>query len=153
MRALIITSWLLLAAPVCTFASGTVDTNELTLFTTRSQGQVDEWRISESRLRTTPEWNPDESIPLPPDKAWQVARGWSLAHGYSEPHLAGIMIQPFNTPGTSQDIRRYYYNINCTSPEKRTMGRVVVLMDGTVLEPHHLAEAPADTFAPHPLQY
>jgi hypothetical protein len=140
MRTLIITSWLVLVAPVLSYAAG--DTNEFTLFTSRADGQKFEWRISESRLSATPAWSPDsQSIPLAPDKAWQIARDWSQAHGYSKPHLAMIWLQPFNTPKTSEDAHgRFYYRIDCSSPEHSVHSSVVVLMDGTVLESHRVTE-------------
>jgi hypothetical protein len=143
MRTLIITSWLLLVASICSFAA---DTNQITLFTLHASGQVEEWRISESRVLATPEWIPGESIPLSPDKAWEIARDWSLAHGYSKPHLLGMLIQPVSTPITSVIIPspcRFYYDITCSSPEHSRFAQVVVLMDGTVLEPHQVTDASA----------
>jgi len=93
MRMLIITSWFALVAPVLSFAAG--DTNEITLFTNRAEGQKFAWRISESRFLATPAWSPDsQSIPLSPEKAWQIARGWSQAHGYRKPHLVMVWLQP-----------------------------------------------------------
>ena len=141
MRILIITSWLALVAPVLSYAAG--DTNEFTLFTSRADGQKFEWRISESRLLATPAWSPDsQSVPLSPDKAWQIARDWSQAHGYSKPHLLMVMLQPFSAPKTSEGAHgRFYYHIECSSPEHSVFARVVVLMDGTVIEPHQVTEA------------
>jgi len=141
MRILIITSWLALVAPVLSYAAG--DTNEFTLFTYRVDGQKFEWRISQSRLIATPAWSPDsQSVPLTPDKAWQIARDWSQAHGYSKPHLVMIWIQPFSTPKMSNDAHgRFYYRVACSSPEHSESSCVVILMDGTVLESHQVTEA------------
>jgi hypothetical protein len=140
MRTLIITSWLALIAPALAYAAG--DTNEFTLFTSRAEGQKFEWRISESRLLATPTWDPDsQSIPLSPDKAWHIARDWSQEHGYSKPRLMMLFLQPFNSPKASEAAKgRFYYRIDCRSPEHSVHLSVVVLMDGTVLESHQIAE-------------
>src|ERR1035437_6489314 len=115
MRIHIITSWLALVAPVLSYAAG--DTNEFTLFTWQTEGQISEWRISESRLLATPAWNPDsQSVPLSPDKAWQIARDWSQIHGYKQPHLVKIVLQQIGTPKMSKaDEGRYCYSIDCNN--------------------------------------
>ena len=136
MRTLIITSWLVLVAPVLSHAAG--DTNEFTLFTSRVDGQKSEWKISESRILATPEWKPGaESIPLSPDKAWQIARGWCLKHGFGESDLASLWIQPIPRTGVDS---RFYYSIRCHNSAHRNFIEVVVLLDGTVLEPRQVSD-------------
>ena len=141
MRTLIIMSWLVLVSPVLSYASG--DTNEFTLFTSRVEGQKYEWRISDSRAIATPTWNPDsQTIPLSPDRAWQIARDWAQAHGYSKPRLMMVGIQEVHPPEASEASRgRFYYKVDCKSPKHSVHLSVVVLMDSTVLESRQVAEA------------
>ena len=126
MRTFIINSWLLLVAPLLGYAAG--DTNEFQLSTYRANGEKSDWWISTSRVLATPEWKPGtNSIPLSPDKAFQIAREWCLKKGVVEPELTSLMIQPF----TRTDVgSRFYYNIYC----------VVVLLDGNVLEPRSVPD-------------
>lgn len=136
MRILIITSWLVLVAPVLSYAAG--DTNEFTLFTSRADGQKSEWKISESRVLATPEWKPGaKSISLSPDKAWQIAREWCLKHDFGESDLASLWIQPFPRTGVGS---RFYYSIRCHNPAHSHFMEVVVLLDGSVLEPHQVSD-------------
>jgi hypothetical protein len=133
MRTLIITSFLLLVAPACSFAT---DTNQFTLLSSLTI----EWSISESRVLATPKWIPGESIPLPPDKAWRIARDWFQAHGFSKPRLVTMSIQGISSLKTGDIPDRFYYLIWYSSPKPSMDSKVVILMDGTVLEPHQIAK-------------
>jgi hypothetical protein len=133
MRTLIFTSWLLLVAPVRGF---TADTNQFTLLSSQTM----QWSIAASRVLATPKWIPGESIPLPPDKAWRIARAWFQAHGFSQPHLVTMSMQQVSSLKTGDVPDRFYYLIWCDSPKPSLDARVVILMDGTVLEPHQVTK-------------
>jgi len=138
MRTFIITSWLFLVAPLLGYAAG--GTNEFKLFTYRANGEKSEWRISTSRVLATPEWKPGtNSIPLSPDRALQIAREWCLKKGFVEPELTSLWIQPFPRTDVGS---RFYYNINihCRNPARSNSMSVVVLLDGTVLEPRSVPD-------------
>ena len=137
MRTLIIASWLYLAAPICSFAG---DTNEFTLFTFQSGGKTNASRISESRVRATPEWIPGKSIPLSPDKAWLIAQKWSLQHGFADPDLIDMRIRPIWSFSLKRGVpvkdasHRFYYCINFDSPRGTSAIPVIILFDGSVVE-------------------
>jgi hypothetical protein len=136
MRTRIITIWLLLLVPTCLFAAG--DTNEFIIFSQQatSHGPTNTWRISEARALSTPEWIPGKSIPLSPDKAWEIARDWALTHDCLDPFLVSIEIRPLITTRKLESIRnKFYYRLTYGSQKKTPYAKVVILMDGTVLEP------------------
>jgi RNA polymerase sigma factor (sigma-70 family) len=114
------------------------ENRELTVVTQRTfMGPTNVWRVSESRVLATPEWIPDKTIPLSPDKAFEIARDWSLSHGYHNSQLDTIRIQRFGALKNDEVINsRFYYQVVCRSPEKTSAVTVIVLMDGTVIEPN-----------------
>jgi hypothetical protein len=99
-------------------------------------GTTNVWRVSESRVQATPDWIPGKPIPLSPEKAFEIARAWSLSHDYLDPELEAIRIQRFGALKMDEAIHsKFYYQVVCHSSEKATAMTVVILMDGTVLEP------------------
>lgn len=135
MRTLIIIS-LLLVLPVCTVMAQNTN-RELTVLTQRNyMGPTNIWRVSESRVLATPDWIPGKTIPLLPDKAFEIARDWSLSHGYHDPQLDTIRIQRFGSLKNDEAIHsKFYYHVVCSSPDKTPAATVIILMDGTVIEP------------------
>ena len=91
-------------------------------------------------MLATPEWNVDsEKIPLPPDKAWQIAKGWFKTNGCPAPELVSIEIRPFIREQEVGHIdkrlaKRFYYQIVCVPAFLDSMD-VYVLMDGSIIEP------------------
>jgi hypothetical protein len=114
----------------------------------QTAGQFYEWRVSETRLLATPEWSIDATaIPIAPGKAWQIAKNWFEKRGEPRPDFVKIEICPVvpETEATRLDDRlrkRFYYRVECSSlrriedaPKKLDYTSVIVLMDGTVVEP------------------
>ena len=134
MRTLIITS-LLLVLPACIVTAENTN-RELTVMTQHSfMGPTNVWRVSESRVLATPDWIPGKTIPLSPDKAFEIARDWSLSHGYRDPQLDTIRLQRFVALKGDEAIHsKFYYHVVCSSPEKTPAATVIILMDGTVIE-------------------
>jgi len=85
------------------------------------------------------------NIPLSPDKAWQVAKNWFLKHDYGQPEFARMEIRPFalsDSPHKSWR-RRFFYRIECIPMQFDSM-LVIVLLDGTVLEPKRIPWQPGE---------
>jgi len=125
----------LISAPAAT------ETNaEYLIFTHQSRHQAFEWHFYFSRMLATPEWNAEiDKIPLAPDKAWQIAKGWFKTYGCDHPELVSIEIRPFIRESEAGHIdkrlaKRFYYRIHCVPASLDTM-YVYILMDGTVVEP------------------
>ena len=107
------------------------------------QGEYD-WWITDGKLLATPEWKVDSAeVPVTPAKAWGITKGWFKKTGLPVPQLVRIEIHPVVPANEETRLneglrRRFYYVIVCGSTP-RAQGRldstkVVVLMDGTVLE-------------------
>jgi hypothetical protein len=151
MRALVIIVLVGLFVPESAQAAGS--TNELSLFKHQGRRQAYEWRISEARIAATPKWNIDRHrIPIAPEKAWQIAKAWFKKQGRSRPDLVRLEIVPFvrDIDLSAEQKRllkslldRYYYRIECVPAVFDSMV-VVVLMDGSMLEPLPIATLPAE---------
>jgi hypothetical protein len=139
-------AFLLIVAAVAALGA---DTNEITLFKHQARWHIYEWRISEDRILATPEWRFEKKIPIPPDKAVKIAKRWLEKRGGLD-SLMEIYIRPFVIKTAYSDAirpleRRFYYVIHC-----RPGGvffdsmKVVVLMDGSVLEPKEIREIGAE---------
>ena len=130
-------TWMLV--PIWTHGAG--DTNELTVFTYQTRGPVYEWRVTQAKLLATPAWDiSTQKVPLAPERAWDIAKRWLEAHGMGGSTLVQIAIAPVFRKGESDryDKRleeRYHYRI-AVVPAPLDRMAVVVLMDGTVVEPH-----------------
>lgn len=134
-------------------ALGADRTNELTLFKHQGRRQAYEWRISEARVAATPKWNMDRAkVPVAPEKAWRIAKDWFKKQGELEADFVRMEIRPFviNSTLSSESrhrlgdlLDRYYYRIECIPAAFDSM-LVVVLMDGTVLEPVRIAHLPLE---------
>jgi hypothetical protein len=151
MRALALVVLVGLVVPELAQAEG--NTNELSLFKHQGRRQAYEWRISEGRIAATPKWDIDRhKIPVAPEKAWQIAKAWFKKQGRSRPDLVRLEIVPFvrdidlgaERKRVLKDLLdRYYYRIECVPAVFDSMV-VVVLMDGSVLEPLPIASLPAE---------
>ncbi len=140
MHEIITISLLLLFAQFSAFAAG--DTNEFTLFKHQARRAAYEWRISEARILATPEWKTGrKKIPVSPDRAWQIAQDWFRKKGRGGAgDFVRMEIRSFDQSGTSKNLRgRCFYRIEC-SPMQFDYMLVVVLMDGTVLEPRRIPD-------------
>jgi len=140
MRTLTTFTLLLVLSQVSAFADGS--TNEFTLFKHQARRAAYEWRISEARILATPEWRiGSKKIPVSPDKAWQIAQGWFRKQSRGGPgDFVRMEIHSFDPSGTSKDLRRRcFYRIECRPMQFDSM-LVVVLMDGTVLEPKRMPD-------------
>jgi hypothetical protein len=142
MRALVIIVFVGLVVPEMAQAAG--NTNELSLFKHQGRRQAYEWRISEARIAATPKWDIDRRrIPIAPEKAWRIATAWFKKQGRARPDLVRLEIVPFvrdidlsaERKRLLKDLlERYYYRIECVPAVFDSMV-VIVLMDGSVLEP------------------
>jgi hypothetical protein len=144
MRASIATLWLMLLTATSCFAGG--DTNEVTLFKHQARRQAYEWRISKARILATPEWRiGSKKVPVSPDKAWQIAQDWFRKQGRGGAgDFVRMEIRSFDISGTSKDLRgKCFYRIEC-SPLQFDYMVVVVLMDGTVLQPERIPDLPPE---------
>jgi hypothetical protein len=121
------------------------DTNEFTLFKHQARRAAYEWRISEARAAATPEWRiGTTNIPVSPDKAWQIALDSFAKRGEGGGDLLRMQILPFNLSGESKTLRKkFYYRIEYVPGAFDSMF-VVVLMDGTVLEPQRIPNLPPE---------
>lgn len=134
------------AASVLIFATSALgaDTNEFVLLKHRARRDAYEWRISEARILKTPEWRADaRKIPIPPDKAVRIAKAWFEKRGRDLDELVGIEIRPFAVEISNESQkglqRRFYYVITCLpSGLAFNSMKVVVLMDGSVVEPREI---------------
>jgi len=136
---------LLLAATQLS-ASATRDTNEFTLFKHQGRRAAYEWRISEARILATPEWKiGSEKIPLSPDRAWQIAQDWfRKKDGAGAGSFVRMEIRSFDIGGESKKLRgKCYYRVECIRAQFDSM-LVVILMDGTVLEPRRIPDLPPE---------
>jgi hypothetical protein len=135
MRTLVVIPLLLLAAQLSALAAG--DTNEFTLFKHQARRAAYEWRISEARILATPEWKiGSKKIPLSPDRAWQIAQEWFRKQGQGGAgDFVRIEIRSFDPGGYSKSLRGKCYYCVESIPRAFDSMLVVVLMDGTVLEP------------------
>lgn len=123
---------------------GASSTNEWSLFKHQGRHQAYEWRISEARIASTPRWDIDTAkIPVTPDKAWRIAKDWFKKQNQEHPAFVKMEVRPFVldnelSPETRSRLKdvlgRYYYRIECIPAAFDSMV-VVVLMDGSVLEP------------------
>ncbi len=104
----------LLAGIACAFAGG--DTNEFTLLKHQARRQAYEWRVSEARILTTPEWNINATkAPVAPEKAWKIAKDWFTKKGRGETDFVRLELRPFDLSGESKSLRRrYFYPIECS---------------------------------------
>lgn len=130
-------------ADIPVFAEGNA---EIILFKYQGLHQAYEWRVSETRMLATPEWNIDmTNIPIGPDKAWQAAKNWFKKQGKDRPDFVRIEIWPVIPESESTKLdqklkKRFYYRVEC-SPQHHVEGTdfsymyVLVLMDGSVLDP------------------
>jgi hypothetical protein len=122
-------------------------TNEFTLFKQQSRHQAYEWRLSEARLLATPGWDAEhQKIRLGPDKAWQIARVWLKKHGYDSPELVSITLRRLAIESNvgrldKRWLTRFFYRIECVPAVFDSM-LVVVLLDGTVVEPSPIPDLP-----------
>jgi hypothetical protein len=134
--------FLLLVTQLSALSAG--NTNEFTLFKHQARRAAYEWRISEARILATPEWKMGrKKIPVSPDKAWQIAQDWFRKQGRGGAgDFVSMEIRSFDPSGTNTNLRgRYFYRIEC-SPMQFDYMLVVVLMEGTVLEPKHIPDLP-----------
>lgn len=132
-------------------ASGASSTNDWSLFKHQGRRKAYEWRISEARIASTPRWNIDGGkIPVAPDKAWRLAKAWLAKQNLVTPDFVRMEVRPFvlDSGFTSEQrlrlknvLGRYYYRVECVPAVFDTMV-VVVLMDGTVLEPIQIPDLP-----------
>ena len=142
MREMAVIPMVLLVAQLSAFAAG--DTNEFTLFKHQARRTAYEWRISEARIRATPEWKMgSKKIPVSPDRAWQIAQDWFRKQGRGGVgDFVRMEIRSFDPSGASKSLRgRCFYRIECIPMQFDSM-LVVVLMDGTVLEPRRIPNLP-----------
>ena len=124
----------LIVATACALAGS--DTNEFTLLKHQARRQAYEWRVSEARILATPEWSIDATnAPVAPERAWKIAKDWFKKKDRGEPDLVRMELRPFDLSGETKGLRkRFFYRIEC-SPMQFDYMIVIVLMDGTVLEP------------------
>jgi hypothetical protein len=143
MREFFVIPLLLLAAQFSAFAGGS--TNEFTLFKYQSRKDAHEWRISEATIRATPEWKiGSKKIPVSPDRAWQIAQEWFRKQGRGAGDFVRMEIRSFDPSRYSKTLRdRCFYRIECVPMQFDSM-LVVVLMDGTVLEPIRIPNLPPE---------
>jgi hypothetical protein len=149
MRTLLIALFCWSLSLECTFGAST--TNEWSLFKHQGRHQAFEWRIPEGRIASTPRWKIDSArIPVAPDRAWRIAKSWFKKQKQPRPDFVRMEIRPFVLDSDlSSEMRRrlehlldrYYYRIECIPAVFDSMF-VVVLMDGTVLEPVRIANLP-----------
>jgi hypothetical protein len=133
---------LLLAAQLSAFGY----TNEITLLKYQSRRAAHEWRISEARILATPEWKMgSKKVPVSPDKAWQIAQDWFKKEGRGGAgDFVSIEIRSFDPGGYSKKLRgKCYYRVECIPAPFDSM-LVVILMDGTVLEPLRIPNLPTE---------
>jgi hypothetical protein len=137
MHNLIAISLVLLVAQLSAFAAGS--TNEFTLFKHQARQAAYEWRISEARILATPEWEMgNKKIPVSPDRAWQIAQDWFRKQGRSGADFVRMDIRSFDSGDHTKKWRgKCFYCIKCIPMQFDSM-LVVVLMDGTVLEPRRI---------------
>jgi hypothetical protein len=142
MRELVSITLLFAVAQLSASAAG--DTNEFTLFKHQARRAAYEWRISEARISATPEWKiGSRKIPLSPDRAWQIAQDWfrKQARGGAGDFVR-MEIRSFDPGGYSKKLRgKCYYRVECIPAQFDSM-LVVILMDGTVLEPRRIPDLP-----------
>ncbi len=138
MRPFLVMTFVALVGSLGAFAEPS--TNEFSLFKHQSRHEAYEWWISEARLLATPEWRSDrEKVPLAPDKAWRIGRAWLKRRGFPSPELNSITLRRLATESSISNadkrwLTRFFYRIDCVPAMFDTMV-VVVLMDGTVVEP------------------
>ena len=147
MRASVITFFFALISTLRCFAEDS--TNEFLLLKHQSRHQAYEWRVSEARLLATPEWDFDRrKIPIDATEAWRIAKDWLKKHGHDDPELIRIEIRRLaieSTVGKTDKrwLKRFYYRIDCIPAVFDSMA-VVVLMDGTVVEPKRISDLPVE---------
>jgi hypothetical protein len=102
--------------------------------TTRHADYV--WKLPESRLRQLPKWNRlRDRPPLAPEKALKIADKW-VAHNFVPYFLLEIRIMRCRSD-PYKDV--FYYVMEYEKPAFDVL-RVVVLMDGTILQPKEIED-------------
>ena len=130
MRFLLFMAFVSLSLPVAACAESS---NLVTVLTHSSRRQNFEWRVAEEKLRAHPKWDIKASaVPLEPRKAFQIAEDW-MRKRHSEPELVRIEIQSLGARSKSLS-GHYIYVIEFVTGAFDSMP-VVILMDGTVVEP------------------
>ena len=87
-------------------------------------------------------------IPIDATEAWRIAKDWLKKHGHDDPELIRIEIRRLaieSTVGKTDKrwLKRFHYRIDCVPAVFDTMA-VVVLMDGTVVEPKRISDLPVE---------
>jgi hypothetical protein len=78
---------------------------------------------------------PGKSIPLSPDKALLIAQKWCLLHGFADPDLVFMDIDPIWSLRRMRDgSRRFYYCIHLQCPRRTGSMPVIVLFNGSIVE-------------------
>ena len=109
-------------------------------------GRPQVWDIVIARVSTLPAWNGESEPPLSIGEAARIARNWIVGQ---KMQISGLTLRTINLigrplPGPSEV---WYYQVSYSSAGAplATAGPpvvVVVLFDGSVLEPKDIAEAP-----------
>ena len=114
------------AAPA---ASGPIRLSEL-----RAQSGTMVWEIPLVRANRLPHWNPDVALPLSVPDATAMGRSWLMLHN---PQIERFEVQSVTLSHIrrSADADFWYYQFNFFGPPGMPLFRVVLLPDGSVVDP------------------
>ena len=120
--------------------------NEIIIHGSGDGENMYQWAVSADRLLAQPQWTPSsDTLPLPVNKAIEIAEGWLKTKAPEIKSFAVSSIEiagPYLQPSLSQD--RWYYKISFLpiiggQRMKQMLGAAmftaVVLFDGTIVEP------------------
>jgi hypothetical protein len=105
-----------------------------------ANGKSTYWHITRERLAQIPEWKPDVSLPLPIEKAAEKATGWIKSRNtkFTELDIVSISLGKI---WDSEMKNKWYYSVsvngavNVDGIRANAFFSVIVLMDGTIVEP------------------
>jgi len=118
-------------------ATGLVLGGDVTIYTCNTRGSSFEWLAAESELLKLPRWNPQrEDVPVSPRAAVAAARKWLAERKYGIEDIIVVQLKNFD-PSETPLKYCWYYVIQFRTDLLDSMA-CVVLMDGSVLEPHEI---------------
>jgi TonB family protein len=127
----------------------------LRLLANRSlNGQVLVWDIDVVRAASVPRWNPDAEPPVSAGEAARLARNWLIGRNPEVERfvLVSVSLLRRPLPPLTSDAEFWFYQIVYstapTLPVQNSSMLVVVLLDGSVLEPTEVAASATQSPAP-----
>ena len=97
------------------------------------------YSVSTERIEAQKPWDPSTPIPLSPDAAVRIASEWLHRQPNAKPNMvaADIRLIPFHPP-KYRDRWLYHIRFKGDHLPRRPVPVVIVLFDGTVVEPVYL---------------